>query len=198
MNIQQSYSCSRTVVVLLFLASSTEVRSWIPCSKSSECVYDGCEPPQRCLSCGPLSPLGEYGCCDHGCWYEPPCPKGTFSNNSLIKASCRFGGKGRGGGNECSCASCPSGKYFNMTGATACVDCGAGKYSTITGATTASVCVDCGAGKYSIMAGATACVDFRAAFGGGATKNPSSCLALQIVLSLVCMVLAMGRKLDRK
>jgi hypothetical protein len=42
MNTQKWYSCSWTVVLLLFLLSCTEVRSYTRCSSKSDCDYDGC------------------------------------------------------------------------------------------------------------------------------------------------------------
>jgi len=165
MNTQKWYSCSRTVVLLLFLVSCTEVRSYMTCSRDSDCDYDGCSYSYSGSSIYGTG-ITSYGCFYPGtyrnpycyyCYYpgygnsdscsncpERPCPVGMF--NSDFNA-CR----GRGGGTDCRCKWCPSGKYSTITGASACVDCGAGKYSTITGAT---VCVDCGAGTYSNATGA--------------------------------------------
>ena len=60
---------------------------------------------------------------------------------------CCNGGKGRGGGTECTCTSCPSGKYCNMTGATVCVDCDVGKYAGVG----ASEYISCNAWKHVTM-----------------------------------------------
>jgi hypothetical protein len=141
MNTQKWYSCSRTVVLLLFLVSCTEVRSRTPCSSDSDCDYDGCLVGSfqggwaYCWTYQYYCTGDAYRTCP-----ERLCPAGTFNTDS--KVMCSSGGKGRGGGTECTCTRCPSGKYSITTGATVCVDCGAGQYSITTGATVATICVD--------------------------------------------------------
>jgi hypothetical protein len=52
------------------------------------------------------------------CWFvcvcfqcpERPCPSGTFNQNS----ACIFGNKGRGGGTDCTCTSCPLGEMIHI------------------------------------------------------------------------------------
>jgi hypothetical protein len=167
---------SRAVVILLFLVSCTEVRSYMPCTQKSDCDYDGCNALSKDWGC---ETVFGYSSCIYGgfSWWENcperPCLSGTFNNNSAGYVDARGyirycskdwsagtpavdwrtmdrnvdGGIGRGGGTACSCESCPAGKYSKATGATVCVDCGAGKYSNATKG--ATVCVDCVAGKYS-------------------------------------------------
>ncbi len=139
----------RAVVVLILLASFAEVRSHVNCNSDAECAPSNVT---GCLcgcyygghhDCPDINPaVGWGGICHaihvdgingpinngidkgNGFFYCPerPCSAGTFNNVS----TCFQGGLGRGGGTECSCTTCPSGKFNNAAGATVCVDCGAG------------------------------------------------------------------------
>ncbi len=189
----------RAVVVLLLLASFAEVRARMPCSSASDCHYAGCAHygaewvvptvEGRNMgsgeSCSSGFCWGDWGDWGNGWCPERICPAGTFSSVSGV---CTSGGRGRGGGTECSCTACPAGasspagatvcvtcgagtywsaaeaaaladvRPFDGGGATACVACGAGTYSALT---SASVCTTCPAGTYSLATGATnstACV----------------------------------------
>ena len=139
----------RSVVVLLLLASIAEVRSHVDCNSNSECSpsnVTGC----LCAcyfgghnNCPTKNTNGWGGICHsmhvNGINYgidkgnnffycpERPCPSGTFNKVS----TCVQGGLGRGGGTECSCTTCPSGKFNNATGATVCVNCDAGKFKDL-------------------------------------------------------------------
>ena len=125
----------RALVVLLLLASFAEVRSKMRCAgyaeMRSDCIYEGC------ATTGDENDRYRCGCRDEvdGCTYyctdfwfggycpERPCLAGTYNDVS----SCVSGGLGRGGGTDCSCTTCPAGKYSNVSGSTACVECGPGK-----------------------------------------------------------------------
>jgi hypothetical protein len=174
MNAQQRYTCSRTVVVMLFLASFTEVRSLMRCSYNSDCDYDGCSgedyhnvrcdddnvPQARGDECSFLEGFPNVkDCCG-----DNRCSCSTHVNENCRNRPAIGGPKQRCDSRRYKCPDppCPSGTFNNNrrcsgrgggTTECTCTSCPSGQYSL----ESATTCADCGAGTYS-PAGASACV----------------------------------------
>jgi cysteine-rich repeat protein len=189
MNTQQCDSFSRTLVVLLFLTSFTEVRSLKPCATKADCNYDGCSISGKgngfYLECRSQYNERTIAICEECCrktgWYN--CAGQYRTCTCASRYYCEIWGPEAVF--PCPELPCPSGTFNNSVtcisgglgrgGGSACVctACPPGKYGVGTGIT---ACTDCGSRKYGVATGQTAetsCTFCEAGKYGTATGQTS-------------------------